>query len=54
MISASRRSPGSPAFEHVFECGIAASCILTSCSNRVLGVRTRVVMSKKGDLVVEW
>jgi hypothetical protein len=31
--SALRRSPGSPAFERVFECGMAASCSLTSCSN---------------------
>jgi hypothetical protein len=31
--SALRRSPGLPAFEHIFECGMAASCSLTSCSN---------------------
>jgi hypothetical protein len=31
--SALRRSPGSPAFEYIFECGMAASCSLTSCSN---------------------
>lgn len=33
MNSALRRSPGSPVFEHVFECGMAASCSLTSCLN---------------------
>jgi hypothetical protein len=31
--SALRRLPGSPAFKHVFECGMAASCSLISCPN---------------------